>query len=600
MPVNPQLEASPQEVKYDVGHLVGHKELDWLGEGLIVRFSDPRTAVVDFGPEGKRLTPLDSLVPIWQPTRAKHKPRPRRQPGPAASDSGRVPFQISEQGTARARPTKKVVKKKDAPFRDGVRLSRRRTHNLRNRQAPSLGSSASSLTPWPVEESLGLGHHRTRLRKPTVNPAAGARNRHTAPRAEKAGDIQTRTAPSPPEKTEEEHSEEHKQHLWMFTAVAQARARLQTARQALRKIDDDEDLALALAARDVELAEDALKVVELDVGLAEPVEAVAGTESHIEAAHASARNLIKRHSKKHRRRQMKSEHKNQIEERWSDEEEDVTPGPTRTLSELVYHVLLSQNIDLLDGFKTFDTNHDGVLDGDELVQGFQVLTDLEIPVQLAIQLIQELGGGSGPGATVSYLSFVRYFEKLAGDQAQRRHEHKFGTLCMHFAGKGAGGGKDAPMEDGRLSAHACGHAWPHWDGLSTEAQDACVAMGYWPSSQAAPYPPKDSAIAAFVKQHRYLRQGHESESEESELDKEEEQARAAEEEASLSKQRWNKARRKINAASKTRWHRPKQKRDLDWKSGLSPLTFRVALLCCYCISDPRMCLCQAGSCQQSK
>ena len=143
-----------------VGNLVAHKQLAWLGEGIVFKVIDAGEAIIDWGTEGKRRTPLDDITAIWQPARDKHRPRQRRSKSALAAKSRRVPFQLHEQGVVKdsvsasaSLPELKRVPPPRELFKDAAKLSRRRTGRLRARQQATLGSSSrSELSPWLAED----------------------------------------------------------------------------------------------------------------------------------------------------------------------------------------------------------------------------------------------------------------------------------------------------------------------------------------------------------------------------------------------------------------------------------------------------------------
>ena len=80
------------------------------------------------------------------------------------------------------------------------------------------------------------------------------------------------------------------------------------------------------------------------------------------------------------------------------------PPPPKTLPELAFLVLQEQQINLLDGFRRFDTNGDGVINAEELQSGFEQLTQVRLPTPRVSQLITQLEGEDGDGV-ISYSEF---------------------------------------------------------------------------------------------------------------------------------------------------------------------------------------------------
>ena len=126
----------------------------------------------------------------------------------------------------------------------------------------------------------------------------------------------------------------------------------------------------------------------------------------------------------------------------------------KTLPEIAYYVLKTKSIDLLDGFRSMDTDSDGVLSPAELQSGFAALTSIKLNSAQVQALVAELEGPNGDGM-ISYLEFHSFFTNMAEREEEERHLKRLYSLCKNGV-------------------------WLPWDSLSTDDQKSCLHLGYDP------------------------------------------------------------------------------------------------------------------------
>ena len=142
--------------------------------------------------------------------------------------------------------------------------------------------------------------------------------------------------------------------------VTRARQKLQQARVKLRGLEEGEPKAAAQALQAAEAA-----VEECEVALAREVEEAEAAQRAMDG--------------------------NQ------DEDPEANKPQPKTLPEIAFHVLKEKEMDLLDGFRAFDTDGDGVLTPEELQIGLCTLTGIKLKSTQVQELMTELEGPGGDG-----------------------------------------------------------------------------------------------------------------------------------------------------------------------------------------------------------
>ena len=320
------------------GHLVAHRTLERLGEGVVQAIEPDRdgqgrerSVRVDFGREGTWSVPVEELALVWQPPSVK------------------------------ASRTRK----------DWLRAKRRQEREAR-RGAKQLGDAAASsqqsrreqhrasLTPWRDEAAWA---------------AATAKPKRKKKRKKKLAEPEPEPEPEP--KTAEQE--------WQDVSVA--RDRLAAARAAAR------DLRAVVEASPSRAAESG------------EAEALQQAEAECAALEASLRDEL----------QEAEEAQKEVDEIEAAKAgvAPPPPPPPKTLPELAFLVLQEQQINLLDGFRRFDTNGDGVINAEELQSGFEQLTQVRLPTPRVSQLITQLEGEDGDGV-ISYSEFCERAPRCPG------------------------------------------------------------------------------------------------------------------------------------------------------------------------------------------
>ena len=165
------------------------------------------------------------------------------------------------------------------------------------------------------------------------------------------------------------------------------------------------------------------------------------------------------------------------------------PPPPKTLPELAFLVLQEQQINLLDGFRRFDTNGDGVINAEELQSGFEQLTQVRLPTPRVSQLITQLEGEDGDGV-ISYSEFCERTPRCPGLDILLRHRlltpGRFGGAGTFF--KQLAHAHEEKQHRAKFLSLFRNGEWPPWDGMTDAAHVACAHFGHsrdrWPPGKA--------------------------------------------------------------------------------------------------------------------